>query len=443
VKLLLRRGVGVFVSCKAESEASRALRQMGAEILVGDPVDAARRFVGSKPVDPVAVFSPGIPMTEPEAVFCRRAGIAILGELELGAEWLRSRLIAVTGSKGKSSCVKLIADTLCMGGVTAVPCGNYGTALCEVADGANPPAVAVVECSSFQLETIGNVFKPSTAIILNLSRDHLDRHLTMEAYRDTKLGLFRNMREEDLALLPAASGDAYGLLAGFRRLYGRDAVTFGNGADAQWRYTRGSVANEGNGFRANVAGSYFDHDVLGPAAAASCAVLWAEGLSVGAVEAGFREFKPLAHRMQLVREVGGVRFVDDSKATSIAALLAGASMSRPPVYLIAGGRLKERITATGKEVVTSGVKKAYLIGECMEEMDSAWSAEIPTERCGSLSEAVSAAFRDAPCGGTVLLSPGTASFDQFKDYKQRGEVFTRLVHDLQDKCGESRGKIRS
>lgn len=439
VKLLLHRGVTVFVSCTRESDATTDLCRLGAKILVGEPVDTLRQFVDTHPADPLAVFSPGIPMTEPEAVCCRRTGIGIIGELELGSEMLRSRMIAVTGSKGKSSLVKLIADTLGGSGVTAVPCGNYGTALCDVADGENPPAVAVVECSSFQLETIGNVFKPSTAIVINLSRDHLDRHLTMENYRDTKLGLFKNMRGGDLALLPAVSGDSHGLLAAFRRMYGRDAATFGNGADAQWRYVGGTVVNEGCGFRATVSGSYFDNDVLGPAAAAACAALWAEGLSVEAVEAGFEKFKPLAHRMQLVGEIHGVRFVDDSKATSIAALLAGASMSPPPVYLIAGGRLKEKITVTGKEVVTSGVKKAYVIGECMEEMASAWSPGLETERCGNLSEAVSAAFRDAPRGGTVLLSPGTASFDQFKDYKQRGEIFTQLVNDLRENAVKTAG----
>lgn len=432
VKLLLSRGVKVFVSCQGESDASAELRLLGAEILVGDPVKAARRFVETNPVDPVAVFSPGIPMTQPEAEFCKAAGILVIGELELGGDMLRSRVIAVTGSKGKSSLVKLVADTLCLSGVTAVPCGNYGTALCEVAAAEHPPQVAVVECSSFQLETIYNGFKPSTAIVLNLSRDHLDRHVTMENYRDTKLKIFINMREGDPALLPAASGDAYGLLAAFRRRYGRDAATFGAGADAHWRYTEGRVVNERSGFRVNVSGSYFDNDVLGPAAAAACAALWAEGVSVEVVEAGFRTFKPLAHRMQFVGEVNGVRFVDDSKATSIAALLAGASMCPSPVYLIAGGRLKERITATGKEVVTSGVKKAYLIGECMKEMASAWSTELPLELCGDLAGAVTAAFRDAPGGGTVLLSPGTASFDQFKDYKQRGEIFARLVNDLKE-----------
>ena len=440
VKALLRRGVDVVVSSTRDSDATAALRLLGAKILVGDPVDAVWQFVGTHPVDPVAVFSPGIPLTEPEADCCRRAGIGIIGELELGGEMIRSRLIAVTGSKGKSSLVKLIADTLGMSGIPAVPCGNYGTALCEVADAEPPPRVAVVECSSFQLETIGNGFKPSTAIVLNLSRDHLDRHLTMENYRDTKLRIFKNTGEGDLALLPAASGDAYGLLAAFRRQYGRDAATFGNGVDSQWRYVGGSVVNQESGFRVNVSGSYFDNDVLGPAAAAACAALWAEGLSIEAVEAGFKKFEPLAHRMQWVGEVHGVQFVDDSKATSIAALLAGASMSQPPVYLIAGGRLKEKITATGKEVVTSGVKKAYLIGECMEEMASAWSPGLETERCGNLSEAVSAAFRDAPRGGTVLLSPGTASFDQFKDYKQRGEIFTQLVNDLRENAVKTAGK---
>ena len=427
--LLLHRGWKVHVSSKNETPDISQLRAAGAEVFVGDPVEAAARFVSSGISDALVVLSPGIPIKAPEVLFCKQAGLRVIGELQLGAEMLRSRLIAITGSKGKSSLVKLISDTLNLNGRTALPCGNYGLALCEVADLSEPPQVAVAECSSFQLETI-DAFHPVTAAVLNLSRDHLDRHGTMENYRDVKLDLFRNMGKGDLALLPAASGDDAGLLACFRERYDFSATTFGCGDDAQWRYRRGAVENAQTGFRAELPGSYFDNDVLGPAAALACAVLTNEGLSPAAIEAGFRNFAPLAHRMQLVGELNGVRFVDDSKATSIAALLAGARMTPPPVYLIAGGRLKEKIVTTGKEVVTSGVKKAYLIGECMKEMESAWFPALPVVLCGNLHEALLSALKDVPRGGTILLSPGTASFDQFTDYKQRGEVFTRLVGDL-------------
>ena len=426
-RLLLRHGVRVSVSCPGDVSAAEGLRTAGAEIFEGDAVSAARVFAARGNSGAVAYLSPGIPTSAPEAELCRRAGIPITGELETGSAFLTGRIFAVTGSKGKSSVVKFIADALSMNGTKALPCGNYGIALNEIAGMEYQPDVAVVECSSFQLETLGGGFKPEIALVLNLSDDHLDRHGDVVKYRDIKLDIFRNMGAGGLELLPAPSGDPHGLFARHRELHGRDAVSFGRGADAQWRWCAGAVVNEKRGFRANVPAGYFSNEILGPAAAAACAVLDAAGLSAAAIEQAFQSFEPLPHRMQFVDIVDGVKCVDDSKATSIAALLAGVRMASPPVYLIAGGRLKEKITLDGKELVTSGVEKVYLIGECMDAMEAAWVPALPMKRCVTLAEAVSSAFRDARGGGTILLSPGTASFDQYNDYKQRGEEFSRLV----------------
>lgn len=428
-RLLLGAGWEVVVVSRVETSETEALRAAGARIALGDPAGAARAFAAAG--SGLAVLSPGIPPAAPEARACREAGLPVVGELEVAARFLRARVVAVTGSKGKSSLVKLVADVLGAAGVSAEPCGNYGTALAEVAARAAQPDVAVVECSSFQLETLGAAFRPASAMVLNLSADHLDRHGTMAAYRDAKLAIFDNLPSDGLALLPAPSEDPHGLGAAFRARRGRDAETFGRGADAQWRHVGGAVACAARGLVYDIRGSYFDNAVLGPAAAAACALLDREGVAPEAVAAGLRAFQPLPHRMQLVAEFGGVRFVDDSKATSIAALLAGVRMARPPVFLVAGGRLKEPVGVSGKEVVTSGVEKAYLIGECMEDMALAWAPNLPIEKCGVLDIAVEAAFRDARRGGTILLSPGTASFDQFKDYVQRGAAFADRVHQLQ------------
>lgn len=429
-RLLLRAGERVRLVSRVETPETVALRDAGAEVVLGDPAAAAVAFAaegGGR-----AVFSPGIPLDSPEAAACRETGLPIVGELEVGAAFLRSRIVAVTGSKGKSSLVKLLADVLDSNGVSAVPCGNYGTPLTEVAAREEQPAVAVVECSSFQLETIGPCFRPVSAMVLNLSADHLDRHGTLVRYRDAKLAIFRHLAPGGLALLPSPSEDPHGLNAAFRDRYGCEATHFGRGADARWRHGDGIVACAAAGLEFDIRGSYFDNAVLGPAAAAACALLTAEGLPPEAIAAGLRGFQPLPHRMQFVGEVGGVRFVDDSKATSIAAMLAGVRMTPPPVYLVAGGRLKEPVATPGKEVVTFGVEKAYLIGECMEDMALAWAPDLDLEKCGTLDIAVKAAFKEARPGGTILLSPGTASFDQFKDYARRGEAFAELVHQLQE-----------
>jgi UDP-N-acetylmuramoylalanine--D-glutamate ligase len=195
------------------------------------------------------------------------------------------------------------------------------------------------------------------------------------------------------------------------------------------------VENRDGSFRASIGRSYFDHEVHGPAAAAACAILHNEGLSKDAIERAFARYEPLPHRMQFVGIIDGTRFVNDSKSTSFSSLAAAVRMSAPPVYLIAGGRLKGKIEIDVKEIVTFGVKKVYLIGECMDEMSLAWGAELPVERCGTLDKAVSAAHMDASNGGTILLSPGAASFDQFKDYTQRGDTFTNLVRKLKTKRG--------
>ncbi len=437
VALLKRRGYRVVVLCPSASAETDALRVDGVEVLIGDPVASVQKVVESSAENLCAVSSPGISINSPELMRCAELGIRRIGELEYGSGFLKSRIIAVTGSKGKSSLVKLLADTLSSTGITAVPCGNYGTAVCDVALMEKPPAVAVIECSSFQLEGLDSILKPRSALVLNLSHDHLDRHQTLECYREAKLNLFRNMNESGLQMLPARSEDPYHLNTAYEARYGRTAVTFGNGPDAQWQYKSGRVIDRKRGCSISISGSYFDNPILGPAAAAACGLLKAEALADEAIEKGFREFLPLPHRMQRIGEVNGITFINDSKATSIAALVAGVQMAVPPVYLVAGGRLKEKIGVTGKEVVTLGVKKVYIIGECMSEMKSAWSPELPMELCGILDEAVTSAFRDAREGGTILLSPGTASFDQFKDYQQRGDCFAKIARSIISKAAKS------
>ena len=180
-------------------------------------------------------------------------------------------------------------------------------------------------------------------------------------------------------------------------------------------------------------GSWFDNEVLGLAAAAAAAALRYAGLSDVQIEHGLAAFQPLAHRMQRVGvSKQGVSFVDDSKATSLAATAAALRMLRKPVRLIAGGLLKENDLEKIKELLTQTTQKVYLIGHCSGQMFQAWAASVPCEECGTLERAVVAAVRDAHAGETVLLSPGTASFDQFTSYRERGERFTAQVRAVAD-----------
>ena len=329
-------------------------------------------------------------------------GLRTKSELQLGCEELKRRgwkLLAVTGSKGKSSVVKVVAEAI--GGV---PCGNYGRPVTELIS--EKPGWAVVEVSSFMMET--TTLPPDTfeaAAILNLQEDHLDRHGSVEVYH----GLKRKL------LTMAKSG-----------------------------YCGGETLQPHDGEATLWAGSYFDNETLGGNAAIAVELMRVAGLDDVKIAAAFKAFKPLPHRMNLVAEIAGVRYLDDSKATSLAALIAGVKMAssilhpasfvpHSSIRLIAGGLPKGDDPKTALSTLTERVKKVYLIGQSAEAFFAAWNSAVDCEICGTMDKAVETARREAETGEAVLLSPGTASFDQFQSYEERGDVFARLVKKGQPK----------
>jgi UDP-N-acetylmuramoylalanine--D-glutamate ligase len=434
-RLLLRRGwratlldegseprLGSAGTPEAErAKTVAALREEGVSVSFG-----ATALPAGKPA--LVVLSPGIPPSSRLRRAADSCGALQWSELELGWRRLECPMIAVTGSKGKSSLVKLIADTLALAGKRVAIGGNYGTPLSSVALESAALDWVVVECSSFQLEAV-EMFRPDIGIVLNLSPDHLDRHGTMAAYLGTKLRLLARQRGSDVALLPAADDDDWELAATYAKVGGgRPHKSFGLSADADWRYEAGKVSAGGEwGQSLDIANSAFDNPVLGPAAAAGVAALTYAGVDAEVIQRGFAEFTPLPHRMQLVVEIDGVRYVNDSKATSFAALLAALSMTVGRVRLIAGGRLKGSDLPTGKELVTRGVIKAYLIGESAGALASEWASHLEIQACGTMEEAVASARREARPGDTVLLSPGAASYDQFTSFEERGQRFVDCV----------------
>ena len=417
--VLARGGSAVLVDEGPEERAAAAatrVRQAGG---------VARFGVSELPGEAfdLCVTSPAFALGHPWLEACRRRSTPIISELELGARYWAGKALAVTGSKGKSSAVKLCADALNAAGVSASPAGNYGIPLCDLVLERPELAWAVVEVSSFQMEHTWS-FSPDIAILLNIQADHFDRHADMAEYRGLKWKLFSAMRPGGVALVPQELEDGGTIPPGVRRL------TFGPEPEAQWRYLDHAAAGPVAGGRSQVSleGSWFDNAVLGKAAAACAAALRHAGLDEAAVRRGFVDFEPLSHRVQLVgTSRAGVRFIDDSKATSLAATAAALQMVPKPVRLIAGGLLKESDLESIKELLTQTTEKVYLIGHCSEEMCRAWADAVPCEECGTLELAVDAAVRDAQAGETVLLSPGTASFDQFKSYRERGERFTARV----------------
>ena len=360
----------------------------------------------------VAVVSPGVALTHPWIVEAKRRGIPLKSELQLGCEELRRRgwkLLSVTGSKGKSSVVKLVADAICLSGQHAVPCGNYGLPVCEVASSreasdssaascssdSRDASWAVVEVSSFMMETTAlpsDTFE--AAAILNLQEDHLDRHGSVEAYHALK----------------------------------RKLLTM----------TRCPIESPASSSEELLLGSYFDNEILRENGCCAIALMRTAGLDDACIAQAFRDFVPLPHRMNLIAVQNGVRFVDDSKATSLAALAAGVKMAssipRPPspiphpsILLIAGGLPKGDDPKSVLSTLTERVKKVYLIGQSAESFFAAWKSAVDCEICGTMERAVEKVLREAESGETVLLSPGTASFDQFRSFGERGDVFAGFV----------------
>ncbi|MFA7173352.1 MAG: UDP-N-acetylmuramoyl-L-alanine--D-glutamate ligase [Kiritimatiellia bacterium] len=376
----------------------------------------------------LCVASPAFALGHAWIKFCNHRNIQIISELELAARCWRGGILAVTGSKGKSSVVKLCADTLNLAEKTASPAGNYGIPLSCLALEKPEIEWAVTEVSSFQMEH--TEYLPSdVAILLNVQPDHLDRHVSLECYKELKLKMFAIMREGGLALLPENLA-VDGVLSEQLELR-----HFGVSADADWRWQAGCLRGvlAGGAVEIDLRGGWFDNEIFGVSAAAAAGALYAVGVSAAQIERGFREFVPLEHRMEhFYCSRQGVNFINDSKATSLSAVLAALKMVKPPVRLIAGGLLKEDLLENIKELLVCKSKKVYLIGHCSQEMFNAWSKVVACVQCGTIEEAVKASVSESQAGETVLLSPGTASFDQFNSYCERGKRFKELVRMVAD-----------
>ena len=427
-----------------------------------------------------AVVSPGVPLTSPLIAECRRRGIPLKSELQFGCEALKRRgwkLLAVTGSKGKSSVVKVVADAINLAGMHAVACGNYGRPVSDVAlelgsgrDSASPAdgagvektsaasitgdaesfplrRYAVVEVSSFMMETTelpADTFE--AAAILNLQEDHLDRHGSVEVYHALKRKLLTMAKASvigEAESLPLLNRD----FLKSSNCGGKDSSAPKDGLEFSNSRGRGSSAHKDSSATGGdhlFAGSYFDNDILRANARCAVALMRAAGLNDANIAAAFKGFIPLPHRMNIVAEIDGVCYIDDSKATSLAALVAGVIMAsathtspsptpppspspQPSVRLIAGGLPKGDDPKIALPILTKRVKKVYLIGQSAESFARAWKSSVDCEICGTMEVAVAAVKREAVKGDKVLLSPGTASFDQFKSFGERGEVFARLV----------------
>jgi UDP-N-acetylmuramoylalanine--D-glutamate ligase len=424
VELLLKEESAVTLIDKGDTpalrEKARVLEEKGARILLG---------VAEVPKDEfeVCITSPGLALQSPWLTEISRRGIHILSELELGWSRHRGKAVAVTGSNGKSSAVKWLSESLQQAGLRAMPVGNYGLPVTRAVLAHPELDWMVIEVSSFQLETV-HEFRPDVGVLLNVNPNHLDRHGSMEGYKAMKARLFSRTTASDRCIVYRP------LLEEIRRLSGGSGQWFSFGAseDCDYFYRNGQVWRQGRAL-ANLDGTYFGNDILGLAAASIVAAAEGCGISPMAVEKAARAFQPLPHRMQKVRELQGVVFINDSKATNLSAMAAALTMMKVPVRLIAGGLVKEKDFSFVKELLAQKVRGVYLIGKASDEMASAWSDVAACFKCGTLDSAVQKAWSDAERGEAILLSPACASFDQFRNFEERGDHFAKVVEKLDAK----------
>ncbi len=378
----------------------------------------------------LVVVSPGV---SPE-VFegARKKGIPVWGELELAYRTLKDKksVVAVTGTNGKTTTVAMVSDILKLSGFRVFTGGNFGIPLSEYVLSGEGAHWVVLEVSSFQLETVSS-FKPRAAAVLNLTPDHMERYGTLEEYARTKLKVFQNQGEDDIAVLPHPGLFGWGgelLLNELTELRSR-LLFFGDhpGLDAEVSDLRLVLRAFGAEETYSFAGFRLlgRHNRLNFAAAALLAR--ACGASEEAVEKALKSFVGFPHRMEFVGSFGGVYFVNDSKATNVDATLKALEGLSGPLVLIAGGLHKGASYRPLFELIRKKVRVLILMGASRFVMAEELSGATETYMVEGLADAVALAFKLARPGDTVLLSPAAASFDQFENYEERGDVFRELV----------------
>jgi UDP-N-acetylmuramoylalanine--D-glutamate ligase len=347
------------------------------------------------------VKSPGVPNEAPVIVAARERELPVLGELEIAWRLLPQRFVAVTGTNGKTTTTELLGAIWREAGLPVAVAGNVGTPLASLVGELEPEATVVCEVSSFQAED-SLEFAPEIGLLLNLSADHLDRHGTFEAYRDAKLSMFSRQRPDQVALAPPdipLPGEA-------RR------VAFGDPAELP-------LPPE----EVRLRGPHNLENAMGASAAAL-----ASGVPAEAVAAALRSFAGVPHRLEEVGVVDGVLYVNDSKATNVDAAARAIESFEGGVHAILGGSLKGGGFEELREPVAARCRACYLIGAAADRLAADLDpAGVPLLRCGDLETAVREAATAASAGEVVLLSPACASYDQFRDYEERGDRFRALV----------------
>ncbi len=441
-KFLAERGAVVALHDKKEvenwPEAARSLK-------TSDNVSFMTGEIPSRLLDQIdlIVISPGVPTNTIPARYVDRKDAEIIGEIELAYRFLKGRIVGITGSNGKTTTTALIGELLKNAGIKTQVGGNIGTPLLSLTETSENDGWTVVELSSFQLETIVD-FRPNVAICLNVTPNHLNRYDSFHDYALAKQRLFMNQTADDLAVLSADDKITASWTDGLRAKVVMFSVKkeldeglFLRGDELIYRAneTEKVLTTRSNIFLRGL------HNVENVLAA------FAAGLACGAspesMRESVREFKGVEHRIEFVTEIDGVKFYNDSKATSVDATskaLEALSGCEGKTVLILGGRGKNAPYAPLIDLIESSVRTLILVGEDADNIESQLAGHAEIIRAGSIEDAVAKGFDAAKSGDSVLLAPACASFDMFKSFEERGTVFKTSVQELSLTVGISAEK---
>lgn len=388
------------------------------------------------------IVSPGVEDSSPAIRWATELDIPIIGEMELGFRLCKGKIIAITGTNGKSTVTALIGEILKDAGMDTVVCGNIGNSLCGEIGRIKDETFVVLEVSSFQLERIEK-FKPYIAVILNITDDHLDRYKKFQDYFNEKVKIFCNQNKDDILILNYDAENLKDLKdrANSKVLfYSRFRTTNGSYVknDSIWCVSREGKEERISSVRDMILKGL--HNVENVLAASLVGEL--VGVSGNSMRKAIKNFKGLAHRFETVGVINGVEYIDDSKGTTIDSTERALESCDKPVILIAGGRDKNSDYSVIKDLVKEKVRGLVLIGEAKDKIKRALGIAVKTYDAKTMKEAVGMACRLATKDMLVLLSPMCSSFDMFRDYKERGEVFEEAVKDLKEKLGEAVKDIR-
>jgi UDP-N-acetylmuramoylalanine--D-glutamate ligase len=425
---LQERGAKVTVS-DSKSEA-QLQNDVPALLDRGISIEAGRHGERTFRDQDLIVVSPGVPSDQPQLQQARALGIPVIGEVELAFRHLQGKVLAITGSNGKTTTTSLVGEILAKNGKQTLVGGNIGTPVISLVDKSTPETNLVLEISSFQLETIAR-FRPWIAAILNITPDHLDRHHTFQAYVDAKARIFENQQTGDFALLNADDSASLAL----RSRVNSDLYWFSRKQEVErGAYLQGDQII----FRRNGIGHPVlhrseiqlkgQHNVENVLAAVTMTML--AGCAPEQVRRAVMDFHAVEHRLELVTSINGVTFYNDSKATNVDATIKALESFPGNIHIILGGKDKGSDYTVLNPLLRERVIRAYLIGAAAEKIASQIKGAAPLVHSGTLEHAVRQAFDAAKPGDVVVLAPACASFDQFENYEQRGRIFKELVLKL-------------